>query len=230
MKPRRQQLAVPSLSLPNALTYAAQLAQAHGERHTSALAASQTIGWGHNKTKAHRILSALRLYGLLDMPQGMGQVVLTETCRRLLATRDPHTRDALRLACLKRPDVFATLLKRFPATGPEDLPSDETLEHALVGMGLSQLRARGVIKRFRRSLAFAAPSSTPAPRAPVRKTAPYDVSIPVRLSGGRKAWLTLPNPFYEEDKTMLLAQVKLIYADDEDTAMASPDQPPTSQP
>ena len=42
----------------------------------------------------------------------------------------------------------------------------------------------------------------------------YDTPIPVRLKGGRKAWITLPNPFFESDKERLIAQINLVYADD----------------
>ena len=38
--------------------------------------------------------------------------------------------------------------------------------------------------------------------------------IPVRLSGGRKAWLTIPNPFYEADKVRLKAQIDLILTEE----------------
>ena len=41
-------------------------------------------------------------------------------------------------------------------------------------------------------------------------------SIPVRLSGGRRAWLVIPNPFYQADKARLKAQIDLLLADDED--------------
>lgn len=38
--------------------------------------------------------------------------------------------------------------------------------------------------------------------------------IPVRLQGGRKAWLEIPNPFYEQDKKQLVAQIELLLCDD----------------
>lgn len=38
--------------------------------------------------------------------------------------------------------------------------------------------------------------------------------IPVRLSGGRRAWIEVPVPFYEEDKTIIKAQIDLIIADE----------------
>jgi hypothetical protein len=43
-----------------------------------------------------------------------------------------------------------------------------------------------------------------------------DDPIPVRLRGGRKAWITLPTPFYEADKKTLKAQIDLLVSDDAD--------------
>jgi hypothetical protein len=39
--------------------------------------------------------------------------------------------------------------------------------------------------------------------------------IPVRLPGGRKAWLLIPTPFFEADKLRLKAQIDLLLAEDE---------------
>lgn len=39
--------------------------------------------------------------------------------------------------------------------------------------------------------------------------------IPVRLPGGRKAWLLIPAPFFEADKARLKAQVDLLLSEDE---------------
>lgn len=50
--------------------------------------------------------------------------------------------------------------------------------------------------------------------SPVGPTEGYDL-IPVRLSGGRKAWLTIPSVFYEADKQRLISQIQLLLTEDE---------------
>lgn len=40
--------------------------------------------------------------------------------------------------------------------------------------------------------------------------------IPVRLSGGRRAWIEVPSPLYIKDKERLKAQIDLLLTDDED--------------
>jgi hypothetical protein len=42
--------------------------------------------------------------------------------------------------------------------------------------------------------------------------------IPVRLPGGRRAWLIIPSPFFSSDKVRLKAQIDLLLADDESAA------------
>lgn len=40
--------------------------------------------------------------------------------------------------------------------------------------------------------------------------------IPVRLGGGRRAWIEIPTPFYAADKQRLISQIQLLLADDEE--------------
>lgn len=40
--------------------------------------------------------------------------------------------------------------------------------------------------------------------------------IPVRLGGGRRAWIEVPTPFYSADKERLKAQIDLLLTDDEE--------------
>ena len=41
-----------------------------------------------------------------------------------------------------------------------------------------------------------------------------DDRIPVRLSHGRKAWLIVPSPFFEQDKVRLIKQIELLLTDE----------------
>jgi hypothetical protein len=58
------------------------------------------------------------------------------------------------------------------------------------------------------------PSASPA--LPLHETTDEHDRIPVRLSGGRRAWLIIPTPFYQADKQRLKAQIDLLLAEDED--------------
>lgn len=57
----------------------------------------------------------------------------------------------------------------------------------------------------------------PASLVQVHEQDDYD-RIPVRLSGGRRAWLLIPTSFFATDKARLKAQIDLLLAEDEDNA------------
>ena len=50
------------------------------------------------------------------------------------------------------------------------------------------------------------------PQLPMNFSVEMD-QIPIRLSGGRKAWLNIPTPFYESDKARIKAQIDVLFAD-----------------
>jgi hypothetical protein len=71
---------------------------------------------------------------------------------------------------------------------------------------------------------LAPPSSTQVQRPSVTTQQPFDQRqsaeddrgcdrIPVRLAGGRRAWLLIPSPFYEADKLRLKQQIDFLLAD-----------------
>lgn len=62
----------------------------------------------------------------------------------------------------------------------------------------------------------AASTSHAAPIRPVPSSPSPSAQeiIPVRLSGGRRAWISLPEPFYEADKELLKRQIDLVLADE----------------
>lgn len=62
-------------------------------------------------------------------------------------------------------------------------------------------------------------SSTRITEPPLASALPVSDSIvryPVRLAGGRMAWIVTPEPFFEADKKKLLAQIEVIGTEDED--------------
>ncbi|QHB73132.1 hypothetical protein [Stenotrophomonas sp. 364] len=62
-----------------------------------------------------------------------------------------------------------------------------------------------------------APHTMPPPAAGrLEDFAGSEDRIPVRLPGGRRAWLVIPSPFFEADKTRLKAQIDLLLTSDEE--------------
>ena len=136
----------------------------------------------------------------------------------------------------ERPALFSELLDKFAA----GLPSDATLKYELIQRGFLPATAGSLVAVFRRSVEFARffdyedeelamlpdelPHSTEQqvsnassvdealPTKP-EKALPEEADIdriPVRLPGGRRAWLSIPTPFYAADKERLKAQIDLL--------------------
>lgn len=73
-----------------------------------------------------------------------------------------------------------------------------------------------------------APIATTAPAGAINSTSVHASAptesfsgtdrIPVRLSGGRKAWIEVPSPFFQADKARLKAHIDLLLSDDEEVA------------
>lgn len=59
-------------------------------------------------------------------------------------------------------------------------------------------------------LAAVAASNPLASAAPVALAGGDTDQIPIRLPGGRRAWIVVPTPFYEADKARLKAQIDLL--------------------
>lgn len=66
-------------------------------------------------------------------------------------------------------------------------------------------------------------AATPALHSRIPSASPVPVGridecdqIPVRLPGGRRAWLVIPNPLFEGDKARLKAQIDLLLTQDEE--------------
>ncbi len=61
--------------------------------------------------------------------------------------------------------------------------------------------------------------SPAVPAAPINAVAQNDEGdldrIPVRLPGGRRAWLLIPAPFYNADKARLKAQIDLLFTEED---------------
>lgn len=195
-----------------------------------------------NSGRALATLASLRYFGLLEsLPDGT--LALSATVAQYQEAADETTRRALRLAWLHKPAVFASLLERFP----EGLPSDAVLHQELIQRGFQPSGAQNCAAVLRLSAAFAgvwsaagepseaasvADAAVQAPAVPLAAAEPLPAQawvppvpvvtpgadcIPVRLSGGRRAWLLIPAEFHEADKARLHAQIDLLLTSEQDT-------------
>lgn len=98
--------------------------------------------------------------------------------------------------------------------GEEPLPQEEFIEMDCEPVSQVVQSPGGVLQNVQQA--------SSAPQVPVvlrpesvREDDAFD-RIPVRLPGGRRAWLLIPTPFYSADKARLKAQIDLLLTEDED--------------
>jgi hypothetical protein len=122
----------------------------------------------------------------------------------------PATAESL-VGILRRSFDFAKVYEQEPQDPAVEAPEVDEID-ALVSV-VSELAAPTA-------------TATPAPARQQRQPSldrdedPVDGHdrIPVRLSGGRRAWLFIPPLFLEADKQRLKAQIDLLLTEDEDEA------------
>jgi len=118
----------------------------------------------------------------------------------------PAAEEALRV--FRRSVDFAHYFDRSSQLGnePEESGDDTTRPERAPAGGLAGAVARIPAAEEREALPAVAESEPNLDR------------IPVRLVGGRRAWLLIPSPFFVADKARLKAQIDLLLTEDEENA------------
>jgi hypothetical protein len=238
---RKKSPRAPSISLDEALERVLRVYEKE-KRHAAPIeVVVQDMGYkSANNGAALAVLASIRYYGLLEKPQE-GKLAVTKEFESYQYAPDDEVKRALLLKWLRSPQVFADLIDRYPG----GFPSDKNLRFDLMDRGFSPASADSVVSVFRQSIEFAgfdgAVSVTAVEATPEAAVEPLayrsadsnssrpkiesqtrpekndgDDKIPVRLAGGRKAWLIVPTPFYEADKSRLKAQIDLLLTEDVD--------------
>jgi hypothetical protein len=202
---------------------------------------AQNIGYkSANNGAALAVLASLRYYGLVERPSD-GMLAVAKNVESYKFAPDQELKRSILLSFLRSPQLYDDLLSKY-ASG---LPSDANLRYELIQRGFAPAAAESALVAFKRSVEFAGffekdlPSESlterdaPASSEPVSVTQSYpslqalvgsgkaepeknEDQIPVRLPGGRRAWLIIPSPFYASDKDRLKAQIDLLLTAEED--------------
>lgn len=206
---------------------------------------AQNIGYkSANNGTALAVLASLRYYGLVERPSD-GMLAVTRNVESYKFAPDPELKRSLLFGFLRSPPLYDDLLSKYGSGLPSDANlryeliqrgfSPAAAESAL-GAFRQSVEFAGF---FDRELIEAPPSSgsddvqpqvQPAPVTFGGVSAPPPISmskdevaggehedrIPVRLPGGRRAWLQIPTPFYSADKDRLKAQIDLLLTEDEE--------------
>lgn len=234
--PRKKSPRAPSIALDEALERAMRAYEKERLHPSPTDIVAQNLGYkGSTSGTALSALASLRYFGLLERPRE-GLLAVTKDVEAYKFAPNDTLKRAFLLNFLRRPALFSELLDKFAA----GLPSDATLKYELIQRGFLPATAGSLVAVFRRSVEFAGffdnedeelaalpdelPHSTEQHVSnassvdevlltkavqPLQEAADID-RIPVRLPGGRRAWLSIPTPFYAADKERLKAQIDLL--------------------
>jgi hypothetical protein len=248
---RKKSPRAPSAALDESLERALRIYDRERRHPTPTDVIAQNLGYkSANNGSALSAIASLRSYGFLERVQE-GKLAVSKDVEVYRFAPTDELRSQLRVKWLKAPSVFGELLEKYAEGLPSEVAlrfdliqrgftpasAESTLavfKKSVEFAGFFDQRPVVVHQGEVSSLpeadknpstptekaqsATGQPDTTIAPRA-----APdgYD-RIPVRLFGGRRAWLEIPTPFYEADKKRLIAQIELVLTqDDEANSTAS---------
>jgi hypothetical protein len=207
--------------------------------------AAKHMGYaGANNGTALQCLASLRYYGLLDRPRD-GIVAVNKDVEAYKFAPTDDLRKAFLRRFISTPPLFAELLDRAQAGMPSDeslryeliqrgfIPSSASTVANVFKRSVEFANALDDSPSPSQSSAASAPDShdeaeqtatsiftKPLPNAGNELGTSSDDSehdrIPVRLSGGRRAWIVVPALFYDRDKDRLKAQIDLLLTQDEE--------------
>ena len=238
---RRKSPRSPSFSLKEALERALKIYEKEGRHAVPADVAAQDLGYKDAQSGAARTaLATIRQFGLIIKPKE-GHVAVARQVESYKFAPDEKARQTLVREFVKSPAIYRTLIMKFA----DHLPSDAALRFEFISMGFQPAAVDDDLKFFKQSVEFSGyydsgefsteenlnaqdrmqeragdvgESSSTGTRE-IRDIDPGSAStsdrIPIRLAGGRKAWLEIPSPLYEADKTQIKAQIDLILTDGE---------------
>ncbi len=243
--PRKKSPRAPSMALDEALERAMKAYDKDRLHPSPTDVVAQNLGYkGINNGSALSALASLRYFGLVERPSD-GMLAITKDVETYKFAPDPAQKQAVLERFLKNPALYAELLEKFPGGLPSDGNlrfdliqrgfSAQTADVALsafkrsvdfVGYFSTQRPIGAPTSDLKQEIDVATSPSSPSPVEPVQKQAVRpkvltDVdedmdNIPVRLPGGRRAWLLIPSPFFEGDKVRLKAQIDLLLTQDEE--------------
>lgn len=240
---RKKSPRAPSIPLDEAIEKAVRVYEREKRHAAPTDAVAQDLGYkSANNGAALSTLASLRYYGLVDRPEE-GKLAVTKDVEVYQYAPDLKVRQQVLQRLLRTPVVFADLLDKFPSGLPSDATLRFELinrgfapasAEAVISVFRKSVNFVGPMvaepTEEGADLPAVAVESEQLPKAnpggaSVSSSLPHGAGanldqnadqIPVRLSGGRRAWLVIPSPFYSADKKRLKAQIDLLICEDDE--------------
>lgn len=240
---RKKSPRAPSMSLDEAVDKAFRVYEKE-QRHPAPVdVVAKHIGYKDAKNGAAlSSIASLGYYGLVERPKE-GYISVSADVEAYKYAPTEEIKRQIALKWLRAPQIFSDLLEKYGAGLPSDATLQYDLiqrgfkPESAAGCVAAFRRSLDFSKYFEMpsavaeevsgydetdSIPLSAMESTVSAlhQAPLRiapqseRLEDFD-RIPVRLSGGRRAWIEIPTPFYCADKGRMKAQIDLLLADDE---------------
>lgn len=243
--PRKKSPRAPSISLDEALDKALRAYDRERLHAAPTDVVAQNIGYkGANSGSALSSLASLRYFGLLERPKE-GLLAVTKDVESFKFAPDEGLKRSLLIGFLRRPQLYVDLLDKYESGLPSDANlkfelirrgfAPQASEAALAAFKRSvefagYFESENGADRSEDAVADPAPrldTQAPAAISPRLSQASAPIAdesdessdldrIPVRLPGGRRAWLVIPTPFYAADKSRLKAQIDLLLTEEDE--------------
>ncbi len=240
---RKKSPRAPTMALDEAIERALKVYEKERRHPAPVDAVANAIGYkAASSGSALQALASLRYYGLLERPKD-GHLAATKDMEAYQFAPSEDLRGTLRVRWLRTPPLFAELLDHYQGGLPSDatlrfdliqrgfLPGtaesvisvfrrsvdfaryyEQAQQVASKEVDMADNTNEGILPSVRQE----ASQAEPAVIKELEQQVVDADKIPVRLSGGRRAWLTIPTPFYAADKNRLKAQIDLLLTDDEE--------------
>lgn len=244
---RKKSPRAPSISLDESVERALKIYEKEHRHATPTDVIAQNLGYkSANNGAALSAIASLRSYGLLEKTQD-GKLAVSKDVEDYLFAPTNELKSRLRIQWLKTPNIFGDLLEKYPGGLPSDasLRFDQIQRGFAPASAESTViifkKSIEFAKYFEEQASAVRDHDAPKSESEVRENQPtlanigqsrpveaisaivgisgqdgYD-RIPVRLAGGRRAWLEIPTLFYEADKKQLIAQIELILTENDET-------------
>lgn len=240
---RKNSPRAPSISLEDALNRVLKVYDKERRHAVPTDVVAVDVGYKNGKSGAAlQTLASIRYFGLMQRPKE-GMLVVSLDVEKYKFSPDPEHKQQLLNNWLRTPQVFSDLLDKFQT----NLPSDAVIKYELIQLGFNSSAADDFITIFKKSVefvryyeqmpspqnneeasggndsdAFSEELEKPTNLQPSKVINPILAQdtdrVPIRLAGGRKAFLEIPTPFFEADKKRLIDQINLILTDEDDTS------------
>ena len=240
--PRKKSPRAPLIALDQAIERALNVYDQERLHAAPVDAVAQALGYKNaNNGAALAAFASLRYFGLLQRPRD-GFLAVSKAIETYKYAPDEPMKSQILLEFLMAPPLYHEILEKYSSGLPSsatlkyDLIQKGFLPQAVDTVLAAFLQSVTFARYFEDQSKDIQQDQSPAlsenkqgpevegaeRKAEIRQNSDAKFSpiqagdmdqIPIRLSGGRKAWIAIPTPFYESDKARIKAQIDVLFAD-----------------